>query len=233
MEQGTGKIDAILRGLLDANGQESSYFIQVGAGAGDRDSRANFRDGFTEYVKGAPLTSQSKIILVEPNPLNIDALKQCWSLYPNAEIHQIGIVPRELSNSDLLLFYSDLDAPCYQVASLDPRHVLLHYPMLSANDLKVHSIMTDTLESFIETTTSGGKIIMLALDIEGIDSQILLSTDFTSINVCLLSFEHIHLGQKGSEVIKHLNDCGFTYIGEGVDHRGHDVLYGNSKNMNI
>lgn len=26
-------------------------YIQIGAGAGDLDSRANFRDGFTEYVK--------------------------------------------------------------------------------------------------------------------------------------------------------------------------------------
>jgi hypothetical protein len=26
-------------------------YIQIGAGAGDLDSRANFRDGLTEYVK--------------------------------------------------------------------------------------------------------------------------------------------------------------------------------------
>jgi hypothetical protein len=26
-------------------------YVQIGAGAGDQDPRANFRDGFTEFVK--------------------------------------------------------------------------------------------------------------------------------------------------------------------------------------
>ena len=29
----------------------SGIFIQIGAGACDKDSRANYRDGFTEFVK--------------------------------------------------------------------------------------------------------------------------------------------------------------------------------------
>jgi hypothetical protein len=41
-------------------------YIQIGAGAGDLDSRANFRDGFSEYVKKLDTKSISKIILVEP-----------------------------------------------------------------------------------------------------------------------------------------------------------------------
>ena len=32
----------------------SGIFIQIGAGAGDKDSRANYRDGFTEFVKKLP-----------------------------------------------------------------------------------------------------------------------------------------------------------------------------------
>ena len=29
-----------------------SYFIQIGAGAGDLDERLDFKDGFTKFVKG-------------------------------------------------------------------------------------------------------------------------------------------------------------------------------------
>ena len=32
----------------------SGIFIQIGAGAGDLDSRANNRDGFTEFIKKLP-----------------------------------------------------------------------------------------------------------------------------------------------------------------------------------
>ena len=75
-------------------------YMQVGAGAGDQDSRADFRDGFTEYVKAREINDDDKIILVEPNPLNIPALTRCWESYPQAEIHQIGIVPNAMQRKN-------------------------------------------------------------------------------------------------------------------------------------
>ena len=64
----------------DYNG--SGIFIQIGAGAGDLDKRANCRDGFTEFIKNLPRERIKKIILVEPNKLNIPLLKECWKNYP-------------------------------------------------------------------------------------------------------------------------------------------------------
>ena len=52
----------------------NGIFIQIGAGAGDLDKRANCRDGFTEIIKSLPRHMIKKIILVEPNPLNIPLL---------------------------------------------------------------------------------------------------------------------------------------------------------------
>lgn len=40
-----------------------SYFVQIGAGAGDLDPRAHHRDGFTEIIKSLSLSSTDKIIL--------------------------------------------------------------------------------------------------------------------------------------------------------------------------
>ena len=62
-----------------ANAGPGRIFIQVGAGAGDQDSRAEFRDGFTEAIKKLELSQTDRVILVEPNPLNIAALKKCWA----------------------------------------------------------------------------------------------------------------------------------------------------------
>ena len=59
----------------DTNG--SGIFIQIGAGAGDLDKRANCRDGFTEFIKKLPKNRIKKIILVEPNPINIQLLREC------------------------------------------------------------------------------------------------------------------------------------------------------------
>ena len=42
----------------------SGIFIQIGAGAGDLDKRANYRDGFTEFIKNMPREYIKKIILV-------------------------------------------------------------------------------------------------------------------------------------------------------------------------
>ena len=39
----------------------SGIFIQIGAGAGDKDSRANYRDGFTEFVKKLPKNRIKKL----------------------------------------------------------------------------------------------------------------------------------------------------------------------------
>jgi hypothetical protein len=76
-------------------------FIQIGAGAGDQDARAHWRDGFTEFVKSLSLLKQDRIILVEPNPLNISALQKAWAGHSNIEILQLGVVPDDFSDSSL------------------------------------------------------------------------------------------------------------------------------------
>jgi hypothetical protein len=67
----------------------NGIFIQIGAGAGDLDVNTNCRDGFTEIIKSLPRHLIKKIILVEPNPLNIPLLKECWKDYPEAIIYEI------------------------------------------------------------------------------------------------------------------------------------------------
>ena len=46
-------------------------FVHLGGGAGDLDSRSNFRCGFTEFFKRKS-TAEDKLYVVEANPKNID-----------------------------------------------------------------------------------------------------------------------------------------------------------------
>lgn len=200
----------------------SGIFIQIGAGAGDLDKRANCRDGFTEFIKKLPREHIKKIILVEPNPLNIALLKECWKDYPEATIYEIGIVPKEYQNDTIDLYYCPEDAPHYQVASINKSHIYKHYSM----DCKLEKFIIPVkhLDNFINEVVTE-EIELLALDIEGIDGEVLLDTNFNNLNLKYLSFEYIHLGQNKEKVLTHLYNNNFYYLGSGVDYNGIDYLY--------
>ena len=197
----------------------SGIFVQVGAGCGDLDVRAFCRDGFTEFVKGLPRERVKKIILVEPNPVNIPLLRECWKDYPEAIIYQYGIVPSNLNQGNMDLYYCPLDAPHYQVASVNLEHVTKHY----GNDCQIekHVIPTTTINALLGSMD----IELLSLDIEGIDADVLLDIDFTELKVKYLSFEYVHLGDKESDVMVHLTRNKYFHIGSGADHRDFDYLF--------
>lgn len=200
----------------------SGIFIQIGAGAGDLDERANCRDGFTELVKKLPRQSIKKIILVEPNPLNIPLLKECWKDYPESIIYEIGIVPKNYQDNTIDLYYCPLDAPHYQVASINKSHVQKHYG--DNCEIEKFIVPVKQLETFINEITTE-EIDLLALDIEGIDAEILLDIDFNNLKLKYLSFEHLHLGGYKENVLNHLKNNNYEFVGSGVDHNGYDYLY--------
>lgn len=204
----------------------SGVFIQIGAGAGDLDKRANYRDGFTEFIKKLPREHIKRIILVEPNPLNIPLLKECWKDYPQSIIFEIGIVQKEYKNDTIDLYYCPLDGPNYQVASINKNHVQKHYG--ENCELEKFIIPVKHLDYFINEVTTE-EIELLALDIEGIDAEILLDINFDNLKLKYLSFEHLHLGENTENVLKHLNNNNYEFLGLGVDHNGYDYLYINGR----
>jgi FkbM family methyltransferase len=209
--------------LYDSN-NGSGIFIQIGAGAGDLDKRANCRDGFTEFIKRLPRQSIKKIILVEPNPLNIPLLKECWKDYPEAVIHKIGIVPKSYQNTTIDLYYCPLDAPHYQVASINKSHIQKHYG--DHCELQKFVVPVKQLDTFISEVTSE-EIELLALDIEGIDAEVILDIDFKNLKLKYISFEHLHLGEQKDNVLSHLRNSNYKFLGSGIDHNGYDYLYVN------
>ena len=68
----------------------------MGAGAGDLDPKANFRCGFTEFIK-KNYKKNDIIFAVEANKLNIKKLKKCWENYPKTKILNLAIVGNYLN----------------------------------------------------------------------------------------------------------------------------------------
>ena len=202
----------------------SGIYIQVGAGAGDLDIRADCKDGFTNFVKNLPREKIKKIILVEPNPINIPLLKECWKDYPEATIYEIGIVPKKYKNDSMSFYYCPLDAPHYQVASVNKSHIQKHYG--DNCELKEFIIPVKQLNHFInEVITIEEEIELLSLDIEGLDAEVLLDINFKLLKLKYLSFEYVHLGENRDNVLNHLKNNNYEFLGLGVDHNGYDYLY--------
>ena len=200
-------------------------YVQIGAGAGDQDSRAQFRDGFSEHVKSLPRESVGRVLLVEPNPINIPALKRCWADYPEAEIYQYGVAPKRFSGAKLNFYYLPSDAPHYQVASVNPAHVLKHYRDAKLADLQVLPVDTVDLELFLRLAVGSAPVELLGLDIEGVEADVLMETDLGRLNVKAISVEHLHLGAKARQVHRRFVEAGFVRAGNGIDHNNYDWLY--------
>jgi len=198
----------------------SGIFIQIGSGAGDLDPRSNYRDGFTEFIKKLPKYRVKQIILIEPNPLNIALLKECWKDYPQALIYELAIVPSYFTNTSIDLHYCPDDGPHYHVASIVKEHIYKHYNDCSLNKFVVNTKCLEQL--FNELLIKD--IELLSLDIEGIDEEIILDIKFNNINIKYFSFEFIHI-KNGSIVTQHLIDNNYHFLGMGCDYKNYDYLY--------
>ena len=199
-------------------------YIQIGAGAGDQDSRSQYRDGFTELVKALDPTQVDRLVLVEPNPINIPYLTQCWQAWPQAEIHCLAIRPQAVLLDSLQLFYHLEDGPHYQVTSMQAQHVLKHYPDLQG--LRQFTIPALDINQFMNSLNldKDEQVCLLSMDIEGIDYETIMELDLTGYNIENIAFEYIHIQDQMPTVAAHLAAHGYTLTNRSVDYRGFDVL---------
>jgi len=198
-------------------------FVHLGAGAGDLDKRANFRCGFTELIK-KKCTSEDNAFVVEANPKNLDKLKLCYKNFQNVKIFNLAITHK--FSKELTFFFTEDDAPHFQVCSIDINHVKKHYPNSEINSFKVEAInINHFFQKYVEK-----KIDYLSIDLEGIDYSILMNIDFKNIRVENISIEHLHLTKNQKKnMVSHLNKLGFSYCGNGYDHNNYDYLFKNKK----
>ena len=119
-------------------------FFHIGGGAGDLDPAANFRDGFSEFVKSHK-SKNKNIFIIEANPSNINKLKKSWKKYRSVRIFNIAISSN--NNKRLKFFYSEKDAPHYQLFSSDINHIKRHFP---ESKIKTKFIKAITINNFLD-----------------------------------------------------------------------------------
>ena len=201
-------------------------FIHIGAGAGDLDPSSSFRDGFSEYVKKHK-SKNKKIFLVEANPKNIKKLRESWKKYKTVKIFNYAIIPNRFKKKKIKLFYSENDAPHYQLLSSDIEHIKRYFPIS-----KIKYIFTKTLKikNLLEKNFKNIKIESLSIDVEGADFDIMMDIDLNKFNIINVSIEYLHLtsNQKKKILNKFLKN-GYSYNGFGVDHNNIDWLFTKKK----
>ena len=195
------------------------FYVHLGAGAGDLDERADFRCGFTEFIK-KNYSENSKVFVVEANPKNIEKLNKSYKNYNNVKILNFAI---SSNNSDkLTLYYVEEDSPHYQVCSSNINHVKKHYPNEVIKKFDIESIfINDFFKKY-----SINQIDHLSIDIEGLDYDVLMSIDFSKFIIENISIEYLHLTKfQKINLINFLSKRGYSYYGYGYDHNNFDYLF--------
>ena len=200
-----------------------SFYIQIGAGAGDLDHSADFRDGFSNFVKNLELGTKDSVLVVEANPFNIPILSRSWKGYGQVRVIQLAICDDLSLFGDFIdFFYSKDDGPFFQISSLRRSHVEKFYP--NSEIMKV-SVPCMDINSFLTSYVHGERIELLALDIEGMDLSVMQNLDLNQFSIHKISFERSH-GEGLTKIVNSkLKDAGYRKAGMGMDPHNSDVLW--------
>ena len=199
-------------------------FIHLGAGAGDLDERTNFKCGFTKFIKRNS-KSEDQIFVLEANPKNIPHLKKSYKNFSNVKIYNLGI--SQNNEKKLIFYYTEDDAPHYQVCTSKIEHLKKHYPNSSIRKFEIQSL---SIDKFLEKEVKHNIVDFLSIDLEGIDYDTLMSINMKKFDIKNISIEFIHLTSLEKKImVNHLNQNGYSYIGFGYDHNNFDFLFTKKK----
>ena len=204
-------------------------YVHIGAGAGDLDAGALFRDGFSEFVKKNN-DEDKRIYLVEANPSNISKLKISWKDYKNAKIFDFAITSSKQDEKRIKFYYSLDDAPHYQQFSNDIEHVKKIYKDLKK--IKFKYIDCVKINDFLDENFNNKVINFFSIDIEGMDYDVIEDINLKKFEIINFSFEHLHLNiYQKIKLFKKFLKFGYSYNGSGIDHNNFDWTFKKKKNI--
>ena len=204
-------------------------YVHIGAGAGDLDAGALFRDGFSEFVKKNN-DEDKRIFLVEANPSNISKLKISWKDYKNVEIFDFAITSSNQNEKKIKFYYSLDDAPHFQQFSNDIEHVKKNYKDLDR--IKFKYIDCVKINDFLDRNFNNKIINFFSIDIEGMDYDVIQDINLKKFEIINFSFEHLHLNiYQKIKLFKKFLKFDYSYNGSGIDHNDFDWTFKKKKNI--
>ena len=201
-------------------------FLHIGGGAGDLDPSTGFRDGFSEFVKKHK-SKNKNIFIVEANPSNINTLKKSWKKYKSVKIFNFAITGKK--KNKINFFFSEKDAPFYQLFSSDINHIKRHFP---GSKIKTKKITTISINNFLFKYFKNKIIDYFSIDIEGSDYEVIMSLDLKKYKIKNISLEYLHLNKfQKIKILKKLIKNDFSYYGFGLDHNKIDWFFSKKKSV--
>jgi FkbM family methyltransferase len=151
-------------------------------------------------------------LFVEPNQLHLQDIRNCYQKFDNAIIENVAIKTVLDPNKEMTIYYHLDDAPEYQIASTDLNHILNHMHLHHDEDkIKSFTVPCLTLHELFEKYNIT-ELDWLLLDIEGLDAEILLTTDWKPYKIRRIEFEQLHLGKYGSAVYNMFIGLGYKQV---------------------
>lgn len=173
-------------------------------------------DGLTKWInQNNPKID--KLILVEPFTIHHKSLEECYKSIENKVIDSSAI---GLEKGEFNLYWTELDAPLYEVTSLVKDHVLKHWNGAEVKEMNVH---VKTLEDLLDSY-SLLNIDWLLIDVEGLDAQIVLGFPWSKFNIKRVDVEHLHLGKDREKVESLFSRLGYEKT-ESIDLYGYDMAF--------
>lgn len=160
---------------------------------------------------------------MEANRLNIPTLRECWSQYSQVEVKELAISSTAMETSQFLeFFYCERDAPHFQISSLKKDHVAQFYP---ESEILSFKVLAMDINSFLESLNLGVNMELLAIDVEGLDLEIMIDLDLSTFSFHKISFERSHSDNRMRRVEGKLREFGYRPAGMGMDPHNSDALW--------
>lgn len=170
----------------------------------------NANDKLSEYL----LSSFDKLkfgLFVEPNLIFNESIKNRYSKYENIIIENVAIVPNKCEIGDQIeLFYHTGD-PTYETTSSKIEHINKHMQYYNEGEIKSFYSVKTSLDQLLDKYEIKD-LDWLLIDIEGLDSEIMMKFDFSKYNIKRVEFEHLHLGDTLDFIKRKLNDLGYSQV---------------------
>ena len=154
-------------------------------------------------------------LFVEANPIHRKDIEECYSRYKNAIVENIAIKKSSEDTSETLTFFVNTnDGPDYQIASTKIEHIQKHMetvPHLIGGSIETFEVPCISLEQLFDKYNVK-ELDLLAIDLEGMDGEVLLNLDLSKYNIKKIEFEQLHLGETRDRVESHLLRSGYSRI---------------------
>lgn len=153
-------------------------------------------------------------LFVDANELHIQDIKDCYKKYSNVIVENVAIKPPTDNRDILTIYYHTNEHPYYGMASCNIEHIKKHMtwcPHLQGGEIKSFDVSCITLENLFEKY-SIENLDWIYLDVEGIDSELLLTFDWKKYNIKRIEFEQLHLGAYRESIKDMMSGMGYKQV---------------------